>query len=62
MAEKTKTLDDITKEYAEGCTKAGHLQYQIHVLSKDLEVLNGVLRDLNFEAAKLKTIEPEGNK
>jgi len=52
-----RTLEDIKKEYADGCVKAGHIQYQLFTLSKDLEVLNNSLRDLNFEAAKLQTEE-----
>jgi len=52
-----RTLEDVKKEYGDGCVKAGHLQYQIFTLSKDLEVLNNVLRDLNLEAAKLQNEE-----
>lgn len=42
----------IQGEYQNLCVRAGHLQYQIVTLQKDLEALNGTLRDLNFEAAK----------
>lgn len=50
---KPRTLDDIRAEYQNLCSKAGHLQYQIHALSDDLELTNKALRDLNLEAAAL---------
>jgi hypothetical protein len=46
-----RSVSDIQDEYSKLCFKAGHLQYQISALSKDLELLNSTMRDLNFEAA-----------
>lgn len=48
---KTRTVPEIQQEYTSECTRAGHLQYQIVTLSKDLDMLNDHLRDLNLEAA-----------
>lgn len=50
---KSRSMEEIQKEYSQICFKAGQLQYQIHALNKDLEVVNSTLRDLNFEAAKV---------
>ena len=49
-----KTLDELHKEYGNLCMQAGHIQYQIDILKKDLEVLNQTRKDINFEAAALK--------
>jgi hypothetical protein len=62
---KTRTVADIQQEYQQSCLRAGHLQYQIDALSKDLSLLNSTMRDLNLEAADLKAKEttqaaPEG--
>lgn len=46
-----RTLETIQKEYGDMCFKAGSFQYQIVTLQKDLDILNGQIRDLNFEAA-----------
>lgn len=46
-------MEVITKEYGDLCAKAGHIQYQISVLTSDLEALNLKLKDLNLEAAAL---------
>jgi hypothetical protein len=51
---KERTVPEISQEYSGLCTKAGHLQYQINTLQKDLELLNGTLRDLNLEAAAVQ--------
>ena len=62
MAETTekpkRTVEEVQREYNQGCLRAGHMQYQIAVLSKDLNILNDALRDLNFEAA---TIQAKNN-
>lgn len=49
---KKRTVDEIQQEYTQLCARAGHLQYNLHTLTADLELLNGQLRDLNFEASK----------
>lgn len=61
MSENKRSVDDVRIEYSKLCTKAGHLQYQITTLSKELEVLNGSLRDLNLEAAKLASEEKKND-
>jgi uncharacterized coiled-coil DUF342 family protein len=54
---KKRTIDEIRKEYTDLCLKAGHTQYQIDTLTKDLGVINNTLRDLNFEAASVQAAE-----
>jgi septation ring formation regulator EzrA len=49
-----RTVEEISQEYSRLCAKAGHCQYQIETLKKDLEMINQTLRDLNLEAAKAK--------
>lgn len=51
MSENKRDVNAIRGEYTQLCAKAGHLQYQIKVLSDDLDMVNNTLRDLNFEAA-----------
>lgn len=59
-APKLRTKEEIQVDYTNLCTKAGHLQYQIATLSKDLEVLNRTLQALNEEA--MKSMEAEAKK
>jgi hypothetical protein len=47
----------IQDEYTRVCNKAGHIQYQISALSKDLELINQTLRDLNQEHYKVRELE-----
>ncbi len=64
MSEEKKekrNKQQISIEYSQGCTKAGHLQYQIATLQKDLAMLNDHLRDLNIEAATLPKEEESTN-
>ncbi len=49
-----RTLDDCQKQYQNLCLQAGHIQYQIDALSKDLRLINDTLRDVNLEAKKLQ--------
>ena len=51
---KERQIGDIQMDYQSNCTKAGHLQYQIKTLSDDLGMVNGLLRELNLEAAALQ--------
>lgn len=53
MSDK-RTFETIQTEYQQLALRAGHTQYQIHALSKDLALLNEQMRDLNFEGAKIK--------
>lgn len=65
MSEETKkkrTVEELQQEYANLCARAGHLQYQVYTLSKDLEIVNQTMRDLNFEAAAAKQAEEAAKK
>lgn len=54
---KKRTLAEVSQEYSNLCAKAGNLQYQIVVFNEDLALINEQLKNLNFEAAKLKSEE-----
>lgn len=54
---KKRTIAEIQQQYQDLCLKAGHLQYQVYTLSRDVEMVNAELRDLNLEAAGLKAAE-----
>lgn len=59
MSESVRTLEQIQGEFNLLCAKAGHAQYQISVLEKDLEVINRQIEDLNLEASQLSKAEAE---
>lgn len=50
---KAREMSDVQQEYQSLCVKAGHLQYQIFALNKDLELVNEALKSLNLEAASM---------
>jgi hypothetical protein len=52
--ENNRTVAEIQQEYAGVCTRAGHCQYQIRTLQKDLDLINETLQNLNLEAFKAK--------
>lgn len=52
--EQKRTVEVIHREYSQLCSQAGHLQYNITVLTKDLELLNEQLKSLNLEAAAIQ--------
>lgn len=54
-----RTLEEIQTEYAQLCTQAGHLQYQILASSENLKTLNDKIRMLNFEAAQVSEAAKE---
>jgi hypothetical protein len=54
---KPRSVSEIQGEYASLCTRAGDLQYRIFTFTKDLELLNQTLKDLNFEAAASRAAE-----
>lgn len=58
-AKTLRTLEEIQMEYQQLCTKAGHLQYQLHTITSDLSVVNSTLRDLNIEAATVHKASQE---
>ncbi len=63
MSDKPKrTVAEIQQEYQGCCVKAGHCQYQLYTLEKDLEMINNTMRDLNLEAAASQAAEQEAKK
>jgi len=50
---KERTVESIHQDYSRLCAQAGHTQYQIQALKKDLDLINSQLRDLNMEAVAL---------
>ena len=48
-----RTLPEVHQDYSNICAKAGHIQFQISQLTKDLVLMNSQLLDLNFEGAKI---------
>lgn len=58
-AKPSRTVDDVRKDYSSLCARAGHLQYQIDTIGKDLTLVNDQLRELNFEAAKIAADAPK---
>lgn len=55
--QKSRTLPEIEQEYARLCAKAGHVQYQVAQLQKDLGLLNARLQEVNVEAATVRQQE-----
>ncbi len=51
--QKPRTLNDINRDYSSACAKAGDIQFKLHSLNKDLEALNTLRNDLNFEAMSI---------
>lgn len=56
---KPRKLEEIQREYQELCTRAGHIQYQVHALSTDLELVNKTLREVNLEAFSAQKAEAD---
>lgn len=56
---KQRSLEEIKQEYMRMLARAGDLQYQIVIFSKDLELVNNSLRDLNLEAVKASEAEKQ---
>lgn len=54
---QSRSVAEIQQEYTGLAMKSGQLQYQVFTLSKDLEILNKQMRDLNFEAAAVNARE-----
>ena len=46
-----RQIEEITKEYGELTQKVGHTQYQVYVLTKEVEQINNRLMSINNEAA-----------
>jgi hypothetical protein len=49
-----RSIEEITKEYQDLTFKAGAMQYEIDCRRRDLDLLNGQLRDLNLEYISAK--------
>lgn len=64
MSDQTKrrSVDEIRNEYSQLCSKLGHVEYQIYVLEKDVEMMLKTLGDLNFEAAASARADEEAKK
>lgn len=62
MSDTKRTFETIQTEYQQLALRAGHTQYQIHALTKDLALLNEQMRDLNFEGAKVKAEDDKAAK
>lgn len=56
--EPHRSVREIELEYSQVCMKAGHAQYQLYTIEKDLSAYNDTLRSLNIEAARAKAAEP----
>lgn len=54
-----RDIKAIEQEFSNLCAKAGHLQYQVAVLSEDLNLVNEEIKKLNFEAAKVHAATKE---
>lgn len=56
MARKS---EEVLNEYNNLAFKAGNLQYQISQFTKDLDLINNTLRDLNLEFNQIQKNEAE---
>jgi len=52
-----RSLEEITKEFGQFCTQAGSTRYQIFVYEKELERLNTLMANLNYEAEARKKLD-----
>jgi hypothetical protein len=59
QVKQPRALADIQAEYNQLVNQAGQLQYQIHVLSKDLDAANLALVVINHEAADRIKLDKE---
>lgn len=56
-SKKSRTLEEIQREYTVILQRAGYLQYQQFVTEKDLAMVNESLRNLNLEANEVQTAQ-----
>jgi len=49
----SRSIQDIQSEYNAECAKAGHLQYTLSAIKKELDSVNSKLESLNKEANEL---------
>lgn len=59
---KKRSVTEIQADYSNTCARAGHVQYQLRNLEKDLKLINEQLESLNFEAAASARMEEEDKK
>lgn len=59
MSTEKETIESLQNSYSQLCTKAGHLNYQIGIFSKELASLNAQMEEINHKAAALKAAEPK---
>jgi hypothetical protein len=61
QAKQPRALTEIQAEYGQLVNQAGQLQYQIHVLQKDLDAANQALVVINHEAADRIKLDKEAS-
>lgn len=54
-----RSLDEINKDYAELCARAGESQYKVKIEQERLEQLNSALKNLNAEGAARQKLNSE---
>jgi len=54
-----RELEEIERENSERCFRAGLLQYQIRIYSKELDYINNRLEAINREAAARKELNAQ---
>jgi hypothetical protein len=58
-AQEPRKLDEIQKDYFDLRSRAGEVQYQIHVLSENLKEINKALVAVNNEAAARQNLDKQ---
>jgi hypothetical protein len=62
MSNENKVLrseQEVQQDYGRVAAKCGNLCYQISELTKELELVKGVMRDLNFEFVAVRRAQEE---
>lgn len=57
---KTRTLEEVGKEYSHTCAIAGDLQYRLIILKRELDSTNSKLEQLNIEAVAIGAAQKKG--
>lgn len=55
----TRTVEQISQEYAQLAQKAGHIAYQISIMQEELNKAYDTMRALNVEASQIKETPSE---
>jgi hypothetical protein len=53
---KARTIAEITKDYSDLCAKAGDLGFKLFSFKNDLDQVQALMRDLNFEYVTAKNL------